>query len=80
MDDAHGCCRDEVTVMKMDDDQRPTAAVDLSIPSLEPMVSIPSVFMAASFYNFQEQQPDHNHSPPLIDAGEIYLQVGVFRI
>src|SRR4051812_32824427 len=52
MSDAHGCCRDEVQVVKMDDDQRPTAAIDLAVPSFEPTVLVPSAYLVTSFYNF----------------------------
>ena len=80
MSDAHGCCRDEVQVVKMDDDQRPTAAIDLAIPSFEPVVYVPSAFIATSFYNFNEHRSAAFHSPPVFPSQDICVETGVFRI
>ncbi|RYY58254.1 MAG: hypothetical protein EOO05_17020 [Chitinophagaceae bacterium] len=80
MTDTHGCCRDEVQVVKMDDDQRPTAAIDLAIPSFEPVVAVPSEFIAASFYNFDEHRLSAFHSPPILPPQDISVEISVFRI
>ena len=80
MDTAHGCCRDEVQVLKMDDDQRPTAAVDLVIPSLEPLFQLPSEFIATSFYNFGGQQIVEEYSPPINYKQDLCVELSVFRI
>ncbi|RYY53809.1 MAG: hypothetical protein EOO09_16595 [Chitinophagaceae bacterium] len=80
MDDAHGCCRDEVQVVKMDDDQKPTAAIDLVIPTLEPLVTIPSPYLAASFYNFDEPYVRTIYPPPILPPQDLCVAISVFRI
>jgi hypothetical protein len=75
-----GCCRDEVKVVKLDQDQNKIIIASYDIPAPEPIVSIPSDFIVASSYNINEQRHLHNHSPPLLSAQDIYLQINVFRI
>jgi hypothetical protein len=78
--ESNGCCRDEVKVVKLEQDQNKTTIATFDLPSLEPIVLIPSEFIAASFYNIDEQRHFHNHSPPLLSAQDTYLQINVFRI
>ncbi|MET0637686.1 MAG: hypothetical protein ABWZ25_16775 [Chitinophagaceae bacterium] len=80
MDDAHGCCRDEVQVVKVNDDHQPTMTSDLTIPSLEPVFQVPSEFLATSFYNFQEPVTASDHSPPIPIRQDICVEISVFRI
>ena len=75
-----GCCHDEVKVIKLQQDQNNTPIVSYDISSLEIMVSVPSNFIVASFYNIDEQRHFHNHSPPFLPAQDTYLQNNVFRI
>ncbi|MBL0130647.1 MAG: hypothetical protein IPP43_05620 [Chitinophagaceae bacterium] len=77
---SNGCCRDEVKIFKLQQDQNKIPVVFYSIPALEKQVIIPSLFIAASFYNIDEQRHFHNHSPPLLSVQDIYLQNNVFRI
>jgi hypothetical protein len=75
-----GCCHDEVKVVKLVQDQNTFSPDSYSIPSLDAAVIVPSQFIAASFYNIDEQKHFHNHSPPLLSAQDTYLQINVFRI
>lgn len=79
-EDSNGCCRDEVKIVKMEDDQKLTAAFSYALPSLDALVTFPSEFIAASFYNSPATGHFLNHSPPLLSAQDTYLQNGVFRI
>lgn len=80
MHKSHGCCRDEVKIVKMDDDQKITPAISFELPSLDQTVCVPSEFIAASFYNASEQRNYQDHSPPLLTAQDVCLQNCVFRI
>lgn len=80
MDQAMGCCRDEVKVVKMNDDQRTAITV---------MLAIQAPAVPAHNYNdyFYEFVPDNlpkgslnNHSPPLLSEQDTYLQNRVFRL
>lgn len=75
-----GCCHDEVKVIKMQGDQKVTAATayDLSSPVITAFV--PSEFIAASFYNTITGHDQQDHLPPLLAPQDIYLQYCVFRI
>ena len=78
--ESNGCCHDEVKVVKLEQDQNKTTIGSYDIASVKVMVSVPSDFIVASFYNVDKQQHFHNHSPPLLSAQDIYLQNNVFRI
>jgi len=74
------CCHDEVKVVKLIQDQNTFSPDSYSIPSIEAVGYVPSEFITAAFYNFNEQRHFHNHSPPLLSAQDTYLQINVFRI
>lgn len=78
--ESNGCCRDEITVVKLVQDQNKTPLLAFEIPALETKAITPSEFIVAPFANFDEQRHFHNHSPPLLSAQDIYLQNNVFRI
>jgi len=78
--ESNGCCRDEVTVVKMAVDQTKIPVTIFDLPTVEPLAITPSLFIASAFYNFNEQRHFHNHSPPLLSAQDTYLQINVFRI
>jgi hypothetical protein len=79
-DESNGCCRDEVKIVKMVDDQKLTAAFSYVLPSLDAIFQKPSDFIVTSFYNVPLTRHFLNHSPPLLSAQDIYLQNSVFRI
>jgi len=78
--DSNGCCRDEIKVVKLVQDQSNNLLVSFQFLSLEPIQSIPSDFIVSSFFNIDVIRHFHNHSPPLLSAQDTYLQNGVFRI
>jgi hypothetical protein len=77
---SNGCCHDEVKVVKLLQDQNTIPGFVYHLPSMDATINIPSEFIAASFYNIDEQRHFHNHSPPLLSAQDTYLQINVFRI
>ena len=77
---SHGCCRDEVKIVKIDDDQKTNAVISFDFPSFAAPVQKPSEFIVNSFYNTGDERHHQNHSPPLLSAQDTYLQNGVFRI
>ena len=79
-EDSNGCCRDEVKIVKMEDDQKLTSTFTFELPSSDAQVHIPSEFIVTSFYNVPDSGHFLNHSPPLLSAQDTYLQNGVFRI
>lgn len=77
---SNGCCRDEVKIIKMVDDQKVTAYTSFELPALNAVVQLPSEFITASFVNANESRDFQNHSPPIPPGQDIYLQNCVFRI
>ena len=77
---SNGCCHDEVKVLKLTTAHNSFSAVAASIPSIDHIVITPSQFITALSYNINEQTHFLNHSPPLLSAQDIYLQINVFRI
>ena len=78
--ESNGCCRDEVQIVKMEEDQQKTVVASYDIPAMEMPASVPSAFIAAGFVNPYIRHYFHNHSPPLLSAHDTYLQNNVFRI
>ena len=75
-----GCCRDEMKVVKLEQDQNKHVFVHPGIASLSAPVIVPSLFMAASFMPVVSERHFQNHSPPLLSEQDTYLQNSVFRI
>lgn len=80
MHKAKGCCHDETKVVKLQQDQNTMPGTLYEIPAIKQLVVLPSDFIVASFYNFFGQRHFQNHSPPLLQEQDIYLQNCVFRI
>jgi len=77
---SNGCCRDEVKIIKMEDDQKAHSIASFELPALSSLVHTPSQFIATSFFNVEETRHYKNHSPPLLTEQDTYLQNCVFRI
>jgi hypothetical protein len=77
---SHGCCRDEVKIIKMEVDQKATSNIVFELPALDVIGQEPSQFIIASFYNGSITKHYQNHSPPLLTGQDTYLQNRVFRI
>lgn len=80
IENADGCCRDEVKIIKMDEDQRTTDIASYDILPLTAPIQLTSEFLVASFFTEKEGRHFWNHSPPLLDRQDTYLQNRVFRI
>jgi len=78
--ESNGCCRDEVQVIKMKEDQNKTLVASYSIPPIEATAVTVSEFIVAVSQQDDNQRHFHNHSPPLLSAQDTYLQNNVFRI
>lgn len=76
----NGCCRDEVKIVKLVQDQNSIALAGYELPVLEAMPAMHSGFIVAHTEYFPVQTHFHNHSPPLLSGQDIYLRNNVFRI
>lgn len=79
MDQSHGCCKDEVKIVKLQVDQN-TTTISYTFKNFEAPAIVPSDFIAACTTisgNFQAQV---NHAPPDLSYQAVYLQNCVFRI
>ena len=76
---SHGCCRDEVKVVRLQQDQS-MAHVVLSLKSPVAVFFVPSSFLVSSFYNAAETPQQLSHPPPLLTGQDICLTNCVFRI
>ena len=80
MDRSHGCCRDEVSIVKMDDDQKQASWISFQLPEMAAPVIIPSAYIQTAFQNVSLDQSSADHPPPLLSEADTYLQISVFRI
>lgn len=78
--DSNGCCRDEIKVLKIEQDQNKTPLIAFEIPAIEELAINLSDFLNSPFENADLQRHFHNHSPPILSAQDTYLQNNVFRI
>lgn len=76
---AHGCCGDEIKIIKIQDDQNVTTVYH-SIKNIEAVAKTPSVFICASFCQDEGSLHYMANSPPLLTGQDSYLQNCVFRI
>ncbi|MDZ4796091.1 MAG: hypothetical protein SGI83_17555 [Bacteroidota bacterium] len=80
MHESSGCCRNEVKLVKLEQDQNKLTLALVEPPSFDIPVTSPSAFIVAAFENKYGQRYFHNHSPPLLSEQDTYLQNSVFRI
>jgi len=75
---SHGCCHDELKVIKIQDDHQ-TSSAGFELKNIQPLVTTLPDFIAAEVNS--DRSVDHlNHSPPLLHGQDAYLQNCVFRI
>lgn len=74
-----GCCGDEIKIIKLQVDQN-NAYASYSIKGIDAATTVPSIFIAASFYKIDLSFHYNNHSPPSLTGQDTYLQNCVFRI
>jgi hypothetical protein len=77
---SRGCCHDDVKLVKLQDDQNKTSQDSFDFNVFQTIATIPSQFIAASFYNADEINCHPDHSPPLISQQDIQIKNCVFRI
>jgi hypothetical protein len=80
IDDASGCCRDEVKIIKLEDDQKVTAQTTFEIPTIGAVINLPSPYIDAPFANDISQRHLQDHSPPIPDGQDLHVRNCVFRI
>jgi hypothetical protein len=74
-----GCCRDEVTIIKLVDDQQTTHQhFTIASPVVEKQDA--GTFQLSAFEEPQAQKHFLNHSPPILKGQDTYLVHRVFRI
>ena len=78
--DSDGCCRDEVKVIKLVQDQVKIPVTLYEIPSVEAIAPAVSLYDVTVHRFIDDQRHFNNHSPPLLSAQDTYLQNNVFRI
>ncbi len=80
VDEAKGCCREEVKLVKLDDDHQLSALVDFSIS--QPVVEAPVSFAenASLIASNKAWMPAAVRPPPPDSGPQIYLANRVFRI
>ena len=77
--DKDGCCRDEIMVVKLYQDQVSAHFIDFQLSAVATLV-IPSEFLITSFRNTSSFTSHKAHAPPLISKQDAYLVNCVFRI
>jgi len=75
----HGCCHDEVKIVKIQDDYQ-TSSASFAFENIQPAVITPSEFLSASLFNEKIALNKTDHSPPLLPGQDVCLQNCVFRI
>lgn len=78
--ESNGCCRNEVKVLKLQQDQNKTTVETPGIPALEKQVITTSEFIVSSFQSPFVPRHFQNHSPPLLSERDAYIANRVFRI
>lgn len=74
-----GCCRDELKIVKLQDDQK-VQQFAFDFRSFEQPAVLPSDYIAVSFYDATEWLVNDDTSPPGSISKNLYLQNCVFRI
>ncbi len=77
---AKGCCRDEVVIVKLVQDQNnnQVSAIEFSLP--DNLIFTPSAFMTANFENGTPAYSFQKYLPPDLSDQDAYLQHNVFLI
>ena len=74
---SHGCCHDEIKLVKLQDDQNRASAVLFDFSGIQSLAIIPSLFIVTSFYNADETNHHKVISPPLNSKLNSVLPVAV---
>ncbi len=76
---ANACCRDEVKVIKLQQDVYKAQAIAYNF-SLPVLVANTTSFLLLPFQNVQSEAVHFSHGPPLLNKQDAYLLNCVFRI
>ena len=79
LDNTHGCCKEEVKILKLQSDQNKAHAT-YSFKGIDIVATTPSDFIVATINNIERTTRFNDHSPPLLTEQDTYLQNCVFRI
>lgn len=79
MEDSHGCCKDQVKIVKIQNDQN-SSTITYNFKAVESPALIPSDFIAASAISPNKLQKEENHIPPELSDQDVHLLNCVFRI
>jgi hypothetical protein len=79
INESHGCCKEEVKIFKLQNDQN-KAGFNYTIDNFKTPVFEVSPFMAGKLIDQDVSNCYNDHSPPLLKGQETYLQNCVFRI
>jgi hypothetical protein len=78
--ESSGCCRDEVKLVKLEQDQNVHAFTLPGIAALSCQFIMPSEFIVLPFAQDTNERHFQNHSPPLLSEQGSYIENRVFRI
>lgn len=78
--DSNDCCRNEVKVVKLEQDQNNHFFPHPGIAKYTPLVVELSEYQVSSLFAERTLPHFYNHSPPLLSASDTYLVNCVFRI
>ena len=74
------CCRDEVKVMKLQQDPVPSVAVSLPVGFDHFVQTLYFTYKLSPLHNYTIRGQHYAHSPPLLSKQDTYIAIGVFRI
>jgi hypothetical protein len=81
VDKPHGCCHDEIRIVKMAGDQKVNSAMAFNLPAMKVSFQTPSEFLLSPFMNGTAGPVPADHAPPYhLPKENTYLLNGVFRI
>jgi hypothetical protein len=74
-----GCCRDEVTIVKLETTHMAAGAIQ-AVFHAPALLAIQTAFLSIPFRNYSPSLHAIAHSPPLISEQDTYIAICVFRI
>ena len=77
---SHGCCHDEIKLVKLQDDQNRQSLGSFDVSVFQAVAIVPSQFIVTSFYNADETNHHKDYAPPLRNRQDANLLNCVFRI
>ena len=78
-EDSDGCCRDEIKVLKLQQDLQPAKALMPSF-TMQPAITVVPPFLTIPFLNFNQGADSFDTVPPVTEKKDICVMHCVFRI